>query len=104
MLKLARYVLKGGYTCKKANDFLTDYVEGRLDEKTARLFEEHIELCPNCDEYLDQYRETVKMVKEIPETEVPSELTEKTREFLASALKKRENGSENSANGEENAD
>ena len=99
MLKLARYVLKGGFTCKKANDFLTDYVEGRLDEKTARLFEEHIELCPSCDVYLDQYRQTVGMVKEIPNTDVPPELAEHTMEFLRNALKSR-----NEATGTEPAD
>ena len=100
MLKLARYVLKGGYTCRKANDFLTDYVEGRLDEKTARMFEEHIELCPNCDEYLEQYRETVRLVSEIPDSEVPPELEAKTREFLLSALEIEESDRGPSENGE----
>ena len=67
--------------------FLLDYVEGRLDEKTARRFEQHINACPNCTRYLDQYRQTILMVKELPEPIVPPELEERTCRFILDSLK-----------------
>ena len=80
-------MLRGGATCKSVNAFLTDYVEGRLDEATASRFEEHVGMCPNCRRYLDQYRETVSLVKEIPAPPVPPELEARTADFLRRALR-----------------
>ncbi|MGD8415158.1 MAG: zf-HC2 domain-containing protein [Candidatus Latescibacterota bacterium] len=80
--------LTGGYTCERINRFLLDYVEGHLDQETARRFERHIRLCPNCARYLDQYQETIRMVKEIPQPDIPRELAERTRSFLGESLGK----------------
>ena len=87
MFKKLIQKLTGGYSCERVNSFLLDYVEGRLDPATAERFEKHIRLCPNCGRYLDQYRKTISMVKEIPQPEVPSELVERTRTFLDESLR-----------------
>jgi anti-sigma factor RsiW len=94
MLKALVNMIKGGATCKSVNAFLTDYVEGRLEPKTARRFEDHIEVCPNCLRYLDQYRETVSMLHEIQPPPIPPELEARTCDFLHKALSE-ESGSSN---------
>jgi len=68
--------------CKKVNEFLAEYVDGELDDKTRMQFEDHIGLCGCCNHYLDQYKTTISMTKETMEVNVPSELAEHTLTFL----------------------
>jgi anti-sigma factor RsiW len=86
MLKNLGHIVRGLSTCRSTAAFLLDYVEGRLDEKTARKFEAHIALCPNCQRYLDQYRTTIKMVKDLPAPEPPPELADMTCAFIKQSL------------------
>lgn len=86
MLKTLLYMIKGGCTCKGASAFLMDYVEGRLDAETAAKFEEHLDICPNCSMYLDQYRETIKLVKELEPPPVPPELQDHTCRFILESV------------------
>lgn len=70
-------------TCEDVNDFLIDYLDGTLDENMRERFEAHIAKCEQCRRYLEQYRQTVDMVKEFDEMpEPPDELVEKTLTFL----------------------
>ncbi|MGB0651158.1 MAG: anti-sigma factor family protein [Rhodothermales bacterium] len=68
--------------CEQVNEFLAEYVEGTLDEKMRAQFQEHMDMCKCCDHYLDQYRHTIQLTKEIDEISVPSELAEHTLAFL----------------------
>jgi len=68
--------------CEKVNEFLADYVEGTLDEKMKAQFEEHMNMCKCCDHYLDQYRQTIDLTKQVDEVAVPTELAEHTLAFL----------------------
>lgn len=79
MLKTALGLAPG---CEKVNEFLAEYVEGTLDEKTQAQFNEHMEMCKCCDHYLDQYKSTISMTHEVEEVSVPSELAEHTLAFL----------------------
>ena len=65
-------------TCRDFADFLLDYVDGALPGDTRRRFDEHMAICPDCVQYLQQYAETVKagrlaMADELP-ADVPEEL------------------------------
>ena len=75
-----------GTSCKSVGAFLMDYIEGRLEPKTVDRFEAHISSCPNCRRYLDQYRETVSLLKEIPIPPIPAELEERVCQFINDAL------------------
>ena len=37
-----------------------------------RAFDEHMELCPGCDRYLEQYRATIDLLGELPEESLSS--------------------------------
>lgn len=66
-------------TCRELADFLMAYIEGELPVKQGTVFEEHIDLCPGCKNYLDSYRETIKLGKSIchdPEGPVPRDVPE----------------------------
>ena len=50
-------------TCKKLIAFLDDYLDGSLDPKARAVFDEHLQHCPPCIDYLKEYQATVKLGK-----------------------------------------
>lgn len=46
---------------------VTDYLENVLLPETRRQFEEHVELCPGCETYLEQIQQTIVMMRRIGE-------------------------------------
>lgn len=53
-------------TCQDFVELVTDYFEGVLDEGTTADFDEHRALCPGCETYLLQMRQTIAGLGEIP--------------------------------------
>lgn len=52
-------------TCEEFVELVTDYLEGTLDPETAGRFESHVRECRGCGDYLDQFRETIRLVGRI---------------------------------------
>ena len=73
-------------SCVQVNDFILDYLEGRLPDETREKFEKHMETCPPCERYLEQYKQTVAIVSEIGKIDAPSDLAEHTMAFLKQNL------------------
>jgi len=48
-------------TCQELIDFLYLYLEGELPEDRRREFERHLTVCPDCVNYVEQYRETMRL-------------------------------------------
>jgi anti-sigma factor RsiW len=46
-------------TCRELVELVTDYLEDRLAEGDRRRFDEHLDECPDCREYVEQMRQTV---------------------------------------------
>jgi anti-sigma factor RsiW len=67
-------------SCRELIDFLDRYVDGELPAPTTAKFEEHLEVCAACVEYLHSYRETIRLAgeawndEEIAIEDVPSQL------------------------------
>ena len=70
-------------TCQDFVELVTEYLEGALDEDTARRFEEHLALCPGCETYLSQMKETALRLGEIPVESLSAE----TQATLLSAFR-----------------
>ena len=70
-------------SCQEFVELVTDYFEGVLDEDTTARFDEHRSLCPGCETYLDQIRETVARLGEIP----TESLSEEMQSTLLSAFR-----------------
>ena len=72
-------------------EFLMEYLDGGLGEGERRVFEEHIGDCPACVNYLDTYRETVRLGKGVcsPEAEVPPDVPEELVQAILSARVRR---------------
>ena len=54
-------------TCKQMVELVSDYLEGELDARARAQFEEHLAVCPDCQEYVEQVRETVRVLGRLPE-------------------------------------
>src|SRR5690606_36127448 len=69
--------------CRDVNEFLAVYVEDGLDDEVRTRFESHLGRCPQCAEYLAQYRTTMDMVHQTDEVPSPPDvLVDRTLEFL----------------------
>ena len=57
-------------TCKELVELVTEYLEGTLPPETREAFEAHLSVCPGCDTYLDQMRETVRVTGTLTEEQL----------------------------------
>jgi anti-sigma factor RsiW len=47
--------------CRECVEFLIDYLEGELPPEQAEAFQQHLELCPPCIEYVATYKSTIEI-------------------------------------------
>ena len=46
--------------CQQVVELVNDYLEGGLSRSDRRRFEAHLRSCPNCTNYLEQMRATIR--------------------------------------------
>ena len=72
---MSRYI-----TCRELIEFLDRYVDDELPAPQKAKFEEHLEVCAACVDYLHSYRETIRLAsdawneEELAIEDVPSQL------------------------------
>ncbi len=47
-------------TCREFVEFLMAYLDEEMASDKRGVFEHHMELCPNCGEYLRTYEDTIR--------------------------------------------
>ena len=57
-------------TCREITEFVADYLDGSIAPLVRRQFEAHLEVCPDCVNYLRQYRDTVRLTASAGDMEV----------------------------------
>jgi anti-sigma factor RsiW len=57
-------------TCREFVEIVTDYLEGALAPADVERFEQHLGVCPGCDTYLDQIRQTVGLTGRLREQDL----------------------------------
>jgi anti-sigma factor RsiW len=74
-----------GLACQQMVELVTDYLEGALGWRTRRRFEQHLAVCPACQRYVDQMRETLALLGKVPvdslSPEAQSTLLDAFRDF-----------------------
>ncbi|MFT7464083.1 MAG: anti-sigma factor RsiW [Pseudohongiellaceae bacterium] len=71
-------------TCQQFSDFIRAWLDGELSEGQRSSFDEHMALCSECAQYLDNYREAMELGKsaylpldaEALHAEVPEDLVQ----------------------------
>ena len=59
--------------CREMVALVTDYLEGRLPRRERRRFERHIAGCDGCVAYLDQMRQTLRVLGSLSEETISVE-------------------------------
>jgi anti-sigma factor RsiW len=59
--------------CQQVIELLTDYLEGTLSRRQTRRLEAHLRDCPNCSNYLEQFRITIRLSSTIEPEDLSSE-------------------------------
>jgi anti-sigma factor RsiW len=57
-------------------ELVTEYFEGALSPSDRSRFEEHVMSCPPCRAYLEQMRQTIRLLGSIPEETVSPDAQE----------------------------
>jgi hypothetical protein len=53
-------------TCTEIVEVVTDYLEDQVDDALRAEIEAHLALCVGCHTYLDQMRETIRLMGRVP--------------------------------------
>lgn len=61
-------------TCQEVVHLVSDYIEAALPSEEAALFEQHLNFCDGCVNYVEQVRTTVASVGELREEAVPGDV------------------------------
>jgi anti-sigma factor RsiW len=57
-------------SCRELVELVTDYFEGRLPPATRERFDAHLRGCDGCQAYLDQMRQTMRILRSLPEESI----------------------------------
>ena len=68
--------------CRQIADLLGDYLEGTLPTPARELLEWHIEGCGPCVAFINTYRGTVRVTRQLKEEDLPPLLRERLLTFL----------------------
>jgi anti-sigma factor RsiW len=60
--------------CQELVGVITDYLEGALPERDRIRFEEHLEVCGKCREYMVQFERTIAAVGVVREQDLDPEV------------------------------
>ncbi len=77
-------------SCQELVELVTDYLEGAMPPSERERFEMHLVYCRGCDNYVEQMRETLRVVGHLTEDSLDS----RVRDALLDAFRdwKREGG------------
>ena len=78
-----RLTRRGELSCRELVELVTDYLEGKLSRRDRRRFERHLAACDGCTRYVDQMRETIRVLGRLEERD----LTSKARAELLDAFR-----------------
>lgn len=72
--------------CQEFVEQVTSFLEGDLGPDAEQRFVDHLALCNGCDRYLDQIRQTVRALGDLP----AGTISPTTRQALLNAFRSRD--------------
>jgi hypothetical protein len=70
--------------CRDLVEHLLDYDSGTLTPELRLEIDEHLVRCASCVCYLESYRLTVRLTRQLPPTPLPAALESRLQQILAS--------------------
>jgi len=75
-------------SCREVVSLLADYVDEELPPDEKRSIDLHLKTCSDCRNYMNTYRDTVRVLGKLPDEPMPREF----EEYLETVLIKRLQG------------
>ncbi len=69
-------------TCRELVEALFDLAAGQLAPEHREHAERHLQRCPECVAYLESYRLTVRMARQLPRPPLPPRLARQLQSLL----------------------
>jgi anti-sigma factor RsiW len=66
--------------CRELVELVTDYLEDRLSPRDRARFEAHLADCELCRTYLEQFRQTIRLLGRLPEESISPEARDRLLE------------------------
>jgi predicted anti-sigma-YlaC factor YlaD len=70
------------YSCKEVVKLLSDYIDGECSSEDKALIEGHLEDCPNCIAFVNTFRKSISMAKNLTYPDIPNDLRERLHRVL----------------------
>ena len=70
-------------SCRQCAELLADFLEGTINHEDRRLFEQHLDECLPCFNYVDTYRLTIRLTTKLACLPIPAQCEQRLRESLA---------------------
>jgi anti-sigma factor RsiW len=64
-------------TCRQLTELLIDYVNGELTPEQQSTVHSHLCLCQPCVAYLETYKITIQLTRQLPPAPLPPQLVER---------------------------
>lgn len=74
-------------TCKQIAELMADYLTDQLRPKVKEEFEKHLNLCPDCVNFLNTYKKTVQSTATLRGEEIPPKVRDNILAFLRQKLR-----------------
>lgn len=72
--------------CKEIAEWMSEYIDGHLDDKRTRIFEQHLAGCDSCRMELEHLREAVALLRSVEPVEPPEDLVRNVHTFVRDSV------------------
>lgn len=72
--------------CHDIGGLLLDYVDDALESSTKVELDEHLSDCPACVAFVNTYKQSVRLSRDLRCEDIPPELQRKLRSFIKEKL------------------
>jgi anti-sigma factor RsiW len=73
-------------TCRECTELLIDFLAGELDAERLELIRRHLESCPPCVTYVETYKITIRLTRQLSCGELPPDVAQRLRAALDELL------------------
>jgi anti-sigma factor RsiW len=64
-------------TCRECAELLLEFLDGELSADAALRIQRHLEACPPCVTFVETYRITVTLTRQLPCAELPPDVAQR---------------------------
>jgi anti-sigma factor RsiW len=69
-------------TCRECTELLLEFLTGELDAEHRERIREHLTRCPPCITYIETYKITVQLTRQLAPGELPPDVAERLKAVL----------------------